>query len=142
VVHQTESKLRGWRAVAVFADGTECLLYLGRSIPQVRAGFAAAYGELLDAEEQARVQAIALECWHGAADAGRWLRKSALAVPTRELLAVAEDGEHPSGPALSASGAAAEVVLKSGEFSGVLPFPGPSGKTNKSGKPTTPVGVL
>jgi hypothetical protein len=126
----------------VFADGTECLLYLGRSTTQVRAGYAAAYGELLDAEEQARVKTIALECWHGAADAGRWIRKTTLAVPSRELLAAAEDGEHPSGPAFSASGTAAEVVLQSGEFSGVLPFPGPSGKTKRSGKRKPPVGVF
>src|SRR5712692_8310727 len=52
VVYQTESKMQGWRAVAVFADGTECLIYLARSTTQVRAGYAAAYGEILDAEEQ------------------------------------------------------------------------------------------
>ena len=142
MVFQTESKLRGWRAVVVFADGTECLLYLGRSTTQVRAGYAAAYGELLDSEEQARVKAIALECWQGAADAGRWIRKSTLAVTARELLAAAEDGDHPSCPAFSSSGTAAEVVLQSGEFSGVVPFPGPSGKTEKGSKWALPVGVF
>src|SRR5260370_41317276 len=45
MVYRTESKLQGWRAVAVFADGTECLVYLGRSTTQVRAGYAAAYAE-------------------------------------------------------------------------------------------------
>ena len=139
MVYRTESKLQGWRAVAVFADGTECLVYLGRSTTQVRAGYAAAYAELLDDEEHRSVREVALECWQGAADAGRWIRKSTLAVPSREPLAAAEDGER---PAFSSSGTAAEVVLQSGEFSGVLPFPGPSGKTEKGGKRPPPVGVF
>jgi hypothetical protein len=99
MVYRTESKLQGWRAVAVFADGTECLVYLGRSTTYVRAGYAAAYAELLDDEEHCSVREVALECWQGAADAGRWIRKSTLAVPSREPLAAAEDGERPSGPA-------------------------------------------
>jgi hypothetical protein len=140
MVYRTESKLQGWRAVAVFADGTECLVYLGRSTTQVRAGYAAAYAELLDDEEHRSVREIALECWQGASDAGQWIRKSTLAVPAREPLAAAEDGERPSGPAFSSSGTAAEVVLQSGEFSGVLSFAGPSGKTEKDGKRTLPVG--
>ncbi len=139
MVYRTESKLQGWRAVAVFADGTECLVYLGRSTTQVRADYAAAYAELLDDEEHRSVREVALECWQGAADAGRWIRKSTLAVPSREPLAAAEDGER---PAFSSSGTAAEVVLQSGEFSGVLPFPGPSGKTEKGGKRTPSVGVF
>src|SRR5437660_1044418 len=113
MVYRTESKLQGWRAVAVFADDTECLVYLGRSTTQVRAGYAAAYAELLDDEEHRSVREVALECcWQGAADAGRWIRKSTLAVPSREPLAAAEDGERPSGPAFSSSGTAAEIVLQ------------------------------
>jgi hypothetical protein len=68
----------------VFADGTECLVYLGRSTTQVRAGYAAAYSELLDADEQSRVLEVALECWQGVADAGRWIRKATLLVPSGE----------------------------------------------------------
>ena len=138
MVYRTESKLQGWRAVAVFADGTECLVYLGRSTTQVRAGYAAAYAELLDDEEHRSVREVALECWQGAADAGQWIRKSTLAVPSREPLAAAEDGERPSGPALSSS-TAAEVILSSGEFSGVIPFHRPSGNTEKAGKRMLPV---
>jgi hypothetical protein len=142
MVYRTESKLQGWRAVAVFADGTECLVYLGRSTTQVRAGYAAAYAELLDDEEHHSVREVVLECWQGAADVGRWIRKSTLSVPSREPLAAAEDGLRPSGPAFSASGTAAEVVLQSGELSGVLPYPEPSGKTEKGGKRPSPVGVF
>jgi hypothetical protein len=87
--YPTESKVRGWRAVAVFSDGTECLIYLGRSTTQVRAGYAAAYHEVLDAEEQGRVQAISLECWQGVPDAGRWVQKSPLTIPSRESVAAA-----------------------------------------------------
>ena len=141
MVYQTESKLQGWRAVAIFADGTECLVYLGRSTTQIRAGYAAAYAELLDDEEHRLVRAVALECWQGAADAGQWIRKSTLAIPAREPLAAPENSERPSGPALGLSGTAAEVVLQSGEFSSILPFPGPSGKTEK-GRKSTHLGIF
>ena len=35
----TEAKAQGWRAIAVFDDRPEALLYLGRSSTQVRSGF-------------------------------------------------------------------------------------------------------
>jgi hypothetical protein len=141
VVYRTESKLRGWRAVAVFADGRECLVYLGRSTTQVRANYAAAYAELLDDEEHRFVREVALECWQGAADAGRWIRKSILAIPSREPLTVAKDREHASSPACSSSDAAVEAILASGEVSGILPFPGPFGQTEQAKKQTQAVRV-
>jgi hypothetical protein len=79
---QSEAKFQGWRAVAVFKDGGEGLLYVGRSTTHVRTGYAAAYVELLDAEERAYVSRISLQCWEGAADQGRWVAKTALPVPT------------------------------------------------------------
>jgi hypothetical protein len=81
VLYQTESKLQGWRAVAVFEGGAEYLLFVGRSTTHVRAGYAAAFAEVLDADERARVRRVALECWQGAADQGRWVARAALAVP-------------------------------------------------------------
>src|SRR5947209_5667029 len=48
--YRTEAKPQGWRALAVLADRTERLLYLGRSTTQVRAGYAQAYQEVLDEE--------------------------------------------------------------------------------------------
>lgn len=80
--HPTEAKPQSWRAVAVFDDGSRGLLYLGRSSVQVRGGYAEAYAELLDHEERSRVRDIALECWQGAADAGQWIAKASLRVPT------------------------------------------------------------
>ena len=36
--YHTESKPQGWRALAVFEDGSEFLIFLGRSTRQVRDG--------------------------------------------------------------------------------------------------------
>ena len=86
--YQTEAKPQCWRAVAVFDDRPDILLYLNRSSPQVRAGLRTAYFDVLDEEERAAVKSIALERWHGAPDAGRWVHQSALAIPTVEKLAL------------------------------------------------------
>jgi hypothetical protein len=82
--YQTEAKPQGWRAVAVFDDRPEQLLYLHRSSTQVRAGFRTSYFELLDDEEREHVKAVALQRWHGAPDAGRWMHQSYLSIPTVE----------------------------------------------------------
>lgn len=80
---QTEAKAQGWRAVAVFNDDrAEALLYLGRSSTQVRAGYIEAFLEIFDDDERAQVESIALQRWHGAPDAGRWLHQNTLKVPT------------------------------------------------------------
>jgi hypothetical protein len=85
--HQTEAKPQGWRAMAIFDDRCERLIYLGRSAPQVRTGFPAAFFEVLDDEEREHVRSIALQRWHGAPDAGRWMHQTNLTVPTRVKLA-------------------------------------------------------
>ncbi len=86
VFYQTESKPQGWRAVAVFDDRGDRLVYLGRSSTQVRAGFAQAFFEVLDEEEREHVLTISLQRWHGAPDAGRWLHQTNLNVPARAKL--------------------------------------------------------
>ena len=85
--YQTEAKPQGWRAVAVFDDRTDRLLYLGRSSTQVRTGFAEAYFEVLDEEERDHVRSISLQRWHGAPDAGRWMHQTNLNVPVKAKLA-------------------------------------------------------
>jgi hypothetical protein len=80
--YQTEAKPQGWRAMAVFDDRSERLLYLGRSSTQVRAGFIQAFFEVLDDEERDQVRSISLQRWHGAPDAGRWMHQTALTIPT------------------------------------------------------------
>lgn len=78
---QTEAKAQGWRAVAVFKDGGEALLYLGRSSTQVRAGYTVAFADVLDDEERDRVESIELQRWNGAPDAGRWQHQCDLKLP-------------------------------------------------------------
>jgi hypothetical protein len=85
--YQTEAKAQGWRAVAVFDDRPEQLLYLNRSSTQVRAGFRDPFFELLDDEEREHVQTIALQRWQGAPDSGRWVHQTNLAVPVLEKVA-------------------------------------------------------
>jgi hypothetical protein len=87
VFYQTEAKPQGWRAVAVFDDRPEQLLYLGRSTAQVRAGYANAFFEMLDEEERSHVRSIAMQRWHGAADAGRWMHQTTLNIPAIAKLA-------------------------------------------------------
>ena len=79
--YQTEAKPQGWRAMAVFEDRSERLVYLGRSSTQVRTNFAEAYFEILDDEERDLVRSIALQRWHGAPDSGRWIHQTNLTVP-------------------------------------------------------------
>jgi len=81
MLHRIEEKFQGWRALAVLADGGERLLCVGHSNTQVRAGYEAGLAERLDAAERARVRRVALECWEGLADRGRWVARSALPLP-------------------------------------------------------------
>ena len=82
MIYHTEAKPQGWRAVAVFDDRGDRLLYLGRSSTQVRAGFTTAFFEVLDDEEREHVRTISLQRWHGAPDAGRWMHQTNLTIPT------------------------------------------------------------
>ena len=82
--YQTEAKPQCWRAVAVFDDRPEMLLYLNRSSPQVRTGYRGAFMDLLDEEERGHVKAISMQRWQGAPDSGRWVHQADLPVPTKE----------------------------------------------------------
>ena len=77
----SEARPQGWRAVAVFADRSERLLYLGRSSTQIRAGFAQAFNDIFDDEEREQVRSINLQRWHGTPDAGRWVHQAHLEIP-------------------------------------------------------------
>jgi hypothetical protein len=91
MIYRSEAKLQGWRALAIFEDGRECLICLGRSTTQVRASYAAAFMDILDEEERAQVRSIALQCWQGAPDEGKWLSKNTLNIPTRKTVMIAEE---------------------------------------------------
>jgi len=82
MIISTELKPQCWRAVAVFEDRTEQLLYLNRSSTQVKAGLKAAFFDVLDREERAGTKSVSLQRWHGAPDAGRWIHQMSLPVPT------------------------------------------------------------
>jgi len=85
----SESKAQGWRAVAVFDDRPDALIFVGRSSTQVRQEYAEAFAELLDDEEREHVTTIQLQQWSGAPDAGRWVLKSTLKVPAPMKLRLA-----------------------------------------------------
>jgi hypothetical protein len=89
VNYQTEAKPQCWRAVAVFDDRPEMLLYLNRSSPQVRAGYRAAFIDLLDEEERGHIKTISMQRWQGAPDSGRWVHQSDLPVPLKEKVSLA-----------------------------------------------------
>jgi len=82
MIYRTESKLQGWRAVAVADDGTEHLIFVGRSASHVRTSYVGAYFDVLDQEERSAIYEISLERWNGAADEGRWQKQTTLTVPT------------------------------------------------------------
>lgn len=87
--YQTEAKPQCWRAVAVFDDRPEALLYLNRSSPTVRNGYKGAFIELLDDEEKSHVKSISMQRWQGAPDSGRWVHQTDLPVPMKEKIAIA-----------------------------------------------------
>ena len=85
----TESKAQNWRAVAIFDDRPDALLYVGRSSTQVRQGYLESYLELLDDEERGHVTNVQMQQWEGSPDAGRWRNMSDLKLPAPARLKVA-----------------------------------------------------
>ena len=85
--YQTEAKPQGWRALAIFDDRPDQLLYLHRSSTQIRGGYRTAFFEVLDDEERAHVKSVALQRWQGAPDSGRWITQTHLTVPMPERVA-------------------------------------------------------
>lgn len=85
--YQTESKAQVWRALVVFENRSEMLLFVGRSSEQVRANIEPAFNDLLDDEEKSKAQSISLQRWHGAPDAGRWMHQTNLTMPSKTPLA-------------------------------------------------------
>lgn len=77
-----ESKAQLWRAIAVFDDRPDALLFVGRSSTHVRQEYVQAFAEVLDEEEREHVTTVQLQQWNGAPDAGRWVLKNELKVPT------------------------------------------------------------
>lgn len=87
--YQQEQRAQNWRAVAVFQDRPEQLIYLGLSCQQVRAGLATSFFETFDEEERAQVTSISLQRWTGTPDMGKWQQTGTVAVPEARILATA-----------------------------------------------------
>jgi hypothetical protein len=85
----TEPKAQGWRALLVFRDNTEGLLFVGSSVLQVREGYRTSWFELLDDEERSRAKEIRLQKWQGTPDRGRWTTDSVLSIPAPQTAQVA-----------------------------------------------------
>lgn len=81
--YHTEAKPQGWRAIAVFDDRPECLIYVGRSSTQVRTNFGEAFLDLLEEEDRQHVTSVSLQRWQGAPDSGRWIHQTNLTVPSK-----------------------------------------------------------
>ena len=85
MIYQTETKPQLWRAVAVFEDRPDQLIYLNRSNTQVHPGYRTAYMELLDEEEPACPHRVAAALASGP-DSGRWVHQANLIVPNQERI--------------------------------------------------------
>ena len=77
----TESKAQNWRAVVVFDDRHDALIFVGRSSTHVRQEYVDSFLELLDAEERGHATTIQMQQWSGSPDAGRWVYKTDLKLP-------------------------------------------------------------
>ena len=85
----TESKAQNWRAVVVFDDRPDALIFVGRSSTQVRQEYVASFLELLDEEERGHASVIQMQQWSGSPDSGRWLHKTDLRLPAPAKVRVA-----------------------------------------------------
>ena len=77
----TESKAQNWRAVVVFDDRHDALIFVGRSSTHVRQEYVDSFMELLDEEERGHATTIQMQQWSGSPDAGRWVYKTDLKLP-------------------------------------------------------------
>lgn len=75
-----------WRAVAVFDDRPDQLVYMGESSGSVRVAIPHAFEEVLDDEERLHCIAISLQGWHGNLHLGKWYHHSDLTVPGKSKL--------------------------------------------------------
>ena len=78
---RTEDKPNGWRAVAIFEDGTEALIVVGRTSNQVRCDYGPAIATLFSVDELKSIRSISLQSWFGSPDAGKWVDRAKLDAP-------------------------------------------------------------
>lgn len=85
----TESKAQNWRALVVFDDRHDALIFVGRSSTHVRQEYIASFMELLDDEERGHATTIQMQQWSGSPDAGRWVHKTDLKLPAPAVVRMA-----------------------------------------------------
>jgi hypothetical protein len=72
--HQlVESRMQGWRALAVAHNGAQHLLYVGMSFEQVKKNYQNSFSNLLTDEEQLTIFQIQIQRWSGVPDSGKWV---------------------------------------------------------------------
>lgn len=89
--NMTESRMQGWRAVAVGNDGVEHLVFVGMSYEQVKKNYASAFLAILTPEEQSNIKHIQMQRWIGVADSGRWTSQEISRIPTAKRVEAEED---------------------------------------------------
>lgn len=76
-----EAKPLIWRAIAVFKDGREGLVYLGRSSMSVKENYVDSWKYLYDNDDKEELVCIIIQKWFGAADCGSWKQQGKLHNP-------------------------------------------------------------
>lgn len=90
----TESRMQGWRALAIGKDGAEHLILLGMSYEQVKKGYSVAYFEVLTPEEQLNIARIEIQRWNGVPDSGKWASQDTARMPVaKKKNQIIEDDE-------------------------------------------------
>ena len=92
----TESRLQGWRALAIGKDNKEHLIFVGMSYEQVKRNYSVSFAELLTEEEQMNIQTIQMQRWSGTADRGKWVSQDVIKIP--EILPQAKEVENELQP--------------------------------------------
>ena len=69
----SESRMQGWRALAVAHNGDQHLLYVGMSFEQVKKNYQNSFSNHLTDEEQLTIFQIQIQRWSGVPDSGKWI---------------------------------------------------------------------
>lgn len=84
--HMTESRMQGWRALAIGKDGSEHLVFVGMSYEQVKKNYSESFLDILTDEEQDNISIIQIQRWNGVPDNGKWVSQDTARIPTRNSI--------------------------------------------------------
>lgn len=83
--HMTESRMQGWRALAIGKDGSEHLIFVGMSYEQVKKNYQAAFLNVLTDDEQDNIDRIQMQRWSGVPDSGKWISQDTARLPVKKV---------------------------------------------------------